>query len=153
MKILDDIDRKILQELAKDGRKSNNQLAEAVGLSSSPCWQRVRKLENDGIIKSYNAVIDHAQLGFSETVLVEITFERHQGYQLEEICTELAKIPEVLEIHLTSGEFDCFLKVAVDGTKGYEEFLRVKLYQIPGIRHSRSTFSLRCFKNGLSFVP
>lgn len=153
MKSLDEIDRKILKVLLDDGRISNNQLAEAVGLSPSPCWQRVRKLEKSGLIKSYGAEIDQLQLGYPETVLVEITLERNQGYQLEDICLELAKIPEVLEIHIVSGEFDCFLKVAVSGTKGYEKFLREQLYQIPGIQHSRSVFSLRCFKNELSFVP
>lgn len=153
MKLLDDIDRKILRELEQDGRKSNNQLAEAVGLSSSPCWQRVRKLEKDGIIKGYSAVIDQLQLGYPETVLVEITLERNGDYLLEEICHKLADIPEVLEVHITSGEFDCFIKVAVSGTQGYEEFLREKLYKIPGIKHSHSVFSLKCFKNNLSFVP
>ncbi|MFK5980019.1 MAG: Lrp/AsnC family transcriptional regulator [Rhizobiaceae bacterium] len=153
MKILDDIDRKILRELELDGRKSNNQLAEAVGLSSSPCWQRVRRLEKDGIIKGYSTVIDQLQLGYPETVLVEITLERNGDYLLEDICHKLADIPEVLEVHITSGAFDCFIKVAVSGTQGYEEFLRTKLYNIPGIKHSHSVFSLRCFKNNLSFVP
>lgn len=153
MKKLDSIDRKILKALELDGRMSNNQLADAVGLSSSPCWQRVRKLEKDGIIKGYSAIIDQLQLGYPETVLVEITLERNGDYQLEEICEDLAKIPEVLEVHITSGAFDCFIKVGVSGTQGYEKFLRTKLYKIPGIKHSHSVFSLKCYKNNLSFVP
>ncbi|WP_373089039.1 Lrp/AsnC family transcriptional regulator [Sneathiella sp.] len=147
MRELDSLDIKILDELCADGRLSNIQLAEKVGLSPSPCWQRVRRLEREGLIMGYSALVDQKKMGYSETVLVEITLERHQGYQLEDVCKELATFPEVLEVHLTSGEFDCFLKVACNGTSGYEEFLKKKLYAVAGIRHSRSVFTLRCFKN------
>ncbi|WP_454013381.1 Lrp/AsnC family transcriptional regulator [Aquamicrobium terrae] len=143
---MDRLDRRILKELQADGRQSNVQLAEKVGLSPSPCWQRVRRLEADGVIKGYTVLLDQAALGQSETVLIEISLDRHQGYQLETVCEQIAAFPEVLEVHITSGEFDCFIKVACDGTSGYEAFLKHKLYTVQGIRSSRSLFSLRCFK-------
>lgn len=143
---VDQLDKRILKELLTDGRQSNVHLAEKVGLSPSPCWQRVRRMEADGIIKGYAALLDQAKLGQAETVLIEISLDRHQGYQLETVCEQIAAFPEVLEVHITSGESDCFIKVACDGTSGYEAFLKNKLYTVSGIRNSRSSFSLRCFK-------
>ncbi len=147
---MDRLDRRIISELQADGRLSNVQLAEKVGLSPSPCWQRVRRLEEKGFITGYTVLLDQALLGQAETVLVEISLDRHQGYQLEDVCMQIAAFPEVLEVHSTSGEFDCFIKVACDGTSGYEAFLKNKLYTVSGIRHSRSSFSLRCFKQAHS---
>ena len=147
---MDQLDRRILKELQSDGRQSNVQLAEKVGLSPSPCWQRVRRMEADGVIKGYTATLDQALLGQAETVLIEISLDRHQGYQLEVVCEQIAAFPEVLEVHITSGDFDCFIKVACDGTSGYEAFLKNKLYTVSGIRSSRSVFSLRCFKQSQS---
>lgn len=131
----------------------NTRLSEIVALSTSQCWQRVQRLQRDGYIMGYNAVINHALLGYSDIVLVEISATREQVSRISELCEELSKIPEVLEVHLTSGEFDCFIKVAVDGTRGFETFLNKKLYRIKGIRNSRSSFSLKCFKNEAGFVP
>ncbi|MBL4898046.1 MAG: Lrp/AsnC family transcriptional regulator [Colwellia sp.] len=147
---MDSLDRRILKELQIDGRQSNVQLAEKVGLSPSPCWQRVRRMEAEGLIKGYTVLLDQALLGQAETVLIDISLDRHQGYQLEVICDQIAAFPEVLEVHITSGEFDCFVKVACDGTSGYEAFLKNKLYTVAGIRDSRSSFSLRCFKHAQS---
>jgi Lrp/AsnC family leucine-responsive transcriptional regulator len=146
MKPLDRLDQNILRELTLDARQSNVQLAEKVGLSPSPCWQRVRRMETQGLIKGYTAVLNQALLGRAETVLIEISLDRHQGYQLENVCTQIAAFPEVMEVHIMSGNFDCFIKVACNGTKGYEAFLKNKLYTVSGIRSSRSSFSLRCFK-------
>lgn len=150
---LDDIDRRILRALQRDGRLSNNQLAEEIGLSPSPCWQRTRRLEAEGYIKGYTAVLDQEKLGAPETVIIEVTLNRHDDAVLETFGRAMADLPEVLEVYLTTGEYDYFIKVAVDGTKGYEEFLRRKLYRVPGIQHSRSTFTLRCLKQGGISVP
>ena len=150
---MDSIDLKILRELVKDGRISNNRLSEKVGLSPSPCWQCQRRLEESGVIRGYQAIVDQEAMGAPETALIEVSLDRHGGYRLEQVCEQIAAFPEVLEVHITSGEFDCFVKVAVSSTRGYEEFLREKLYTIPHIRSSRSAFSLRCFKNELSYVP
>ena len=132
---------------------SNAQLAERVGLSPSPCWQRVRRLEKAGIIAGYTVLLDAAQLGVSETVIIEVVLDRHDDEILENFGRAMAAIPEVLEVYLTTGEYDYLIKVAVSGTAGYEEFLRRKLYRIPGIRHSRSSFALRCLKRVQSYLP
>ncbi|MFC4670911.1 Lrp/AsnC family transcriptional regulator [Seohaeicola nanhaiensis] len=150
---LDDIDRRILRSLQRDGRLGNNHLAEEVGLSPSPCWQRTRRLEAEGYIKGYTAVLDQEKLGAPETVIIEVTLNRHDDAVLETFGRAMAELPEVLEVYLTTGEYDYYIKVAVDGTRGYEEFLRHKLYRVPGIQHSRSTFTLRCLKQGGISVP
>ncbi|MDO5658806.1 MAG: Lrp/AsnC family transcriptional regulator [Paracoccus sp. (in: a-proteobacteria)] len=145
---LDKIDRHILAALQGDGRLSNAQLADEVGLSPSPCWQRTRRLEERGYIQGYTAILDPARLGMADTVIVEVMLERHDEHLLERFGTAMAAIPQVLEVYLTTGEYDYLLKVAVSGTRGYEDFLRNHLYRFHGIRNSRSVFTLRCLKSG-----
>ncbi|NUB45649.1 Lrp/AsnC family transcriptional regulator [Fertoebacter nigrum] len=150
---LDAIDRRILRELVKDGRITNAQLAEHVGLSPSPCWQRTRRLEDEGYILGYTARLDRDRLGVSETVLIEVTMDRHDDAVLETFGRQMAEMREVIEVWLVTGEYDYIIKVAVNGTRGYEEFLRNRLYRVPGIRHSRSSFALRCLKEGGVPIP
>ena len=150
---LDDIDRRILRELRLDGRLSNTKLAEKVGLSTTPCWNRVRALEEDGVIEGYTALLSQQSLGYPDTVIIEVTLDRHDDEIFEKFGQALADLPEVMEAYLLTGEYDYLIKVAVAGTAGYEEFLRRKLYKLPGLRHSRSTFVLRCLKRSYSVVP
>lgn len=150
---LDRIDRRILRALQENGRLTNSQLAEQVGLSPSPCWQRTRRLEQEGFIRGYTAVLDQDRLGAPETVIIEVMLDRHDDDVLEAFGRAMVALPEVLEVYLTTGEYDYFVKVAVNGTRGYEDFLRKKLFRIPGIRHSRSSFTLRCLKRTQSVVP
>lgn len=150
---LDRIDRKILRELAQDGRISNAGLAQKVGLSPSPCWQRVRRLEEHGIIKGYVAILDQERLGAAEIVMIDVILDRHDDQVVEDFGRTMQSMPEVLEVHLTTGEFDYLLKVAVAGTRGYEAFLREKLYRVRGIRHTRSSFVLRSLKDVQAYLP
>lgn len=152
-RVLDEIDRKILRALQKDARLTVVQLSEQVGLSASPCWTRLHRMEEDGYIAQYAAVLDQAKLGYPDTALVEVTLDKHDEKVLGEFGRQLTALPEVLEAYLTTGDYDYLIKVAVDGTAGYERFLREKLYRIPGIRHSRSSFALRCLKRSLSVEP
>ena len=149
---LDLIDRKILSALHLDGRLSISQLAEQVGLSTSPCWARVKRLETSGAIEHYSAVINPAALGLRDIVFVEITLEKHDEV-LERFGKALTRIPEVIEASLVTGEYDYLVKVAVADTSDYERFLRERLYKIEGIRHTRSTFSLRTLKRLISVDP
>jgi Lrp/AsnC family transcriptional regulator, leucine-responsive regulatory protein len=144
---LDNQDRAILRALQKNARLSNAELAESVAMSTTACWNRTRQLEADGYIRGYVALLDQQKLGFADVVLIEVTLDRHDDDALARFGDELATLPEVLEAYLVSGEYDYLIKVAVDGTAGYERFLREKLYKISGIRHSRSMFALRCMKN------
>lgn len=150
---IDAVDRRILRELRKDGRLSNLKLAERVGLSPTPCWNRVRALEQARVIEGYTALLDQKKLGLPDTVIIEVTLDRHDDDALHRFGEALAELPEVLEAHLLTGEYDYMIKVAVAGTEGYEEFLRRKLYKLAGIRHSRSSFVLRCLKRSTSVEP
>lgn len=150
---LDDIDRRILRALADDGRISNQKLAERVNLSATPCWNRVRALEEAGVISGYAAILDQHALGVPDIVIIEVTLERHDDEIFCRFGAALTELPEVMEAYLLTGEYDYLIKVAVAGTEGYERFLRHKLYKLPGIRNSRSTFALRCLKRMHSVVP
>jgi Lrp/AsnC family leucine-responsive transcriptional regulator len=147
------MDRKILSALRNDGRHTIAELAEKVGLSQSPCWTRLKRLEASGAIERYVAILNHKAIGVPNVVFVEVTLDRHDERMLEEFGAALAEIPEVVEAHLVTGDYDYLVKVAVAGTEHYERFLRESLYRITGIRHSRSTFALRALKRASSVDP
>ncbi len=153
MEHIDETDRKILRELRRNGRLSNTKLAENVGLSTTPCWNRVKAMEERGVIEGYTALHNQQALGMPHTDINEVTLDRHDDDMLHKFGLALADLPEVMEAYLLTGEYDYLIKVAVAGTAGYEEFLRRKLYKLPGIRHSRSTFVLRCLKRAHSVEP
>lgn len=136
-----------------DGRLTNSDLAARVGLSASPCWNRVKRLEDGGVIERYVAVVDNSALGLRDIVFVEITLDRHEEEVLERFGQALVRIPEVLEANLVTGEYDYLVKVAVADTADYERFLRQDLYKIGNIRQTRSTFSLRTLKRSESVDP
>jgi Lrp/AsnC family leucine-responsive transcriptional regulator len=150
---MDEIDNRILRELQFNARLSNTDLASRVGLSASPCWNRVRALEQQGVIEKYISVFNQAALGLPDTVIIEVTLDRHDDDILKKFEAALERMPEVVEAYLMTGEYDFFIKVAVAGAEGYERFLREKLYKIPGIRHSRTSFTLRRLKQTYSVQP
>jgi len=150
---LDHIDRKILHSLMNDARISNQKLAESINLSTTACWNRVKALENSGIISEYVTILDQQALGLPDTVIIEVTLDHHDDEIIQNFGNALANFPEVMEAYLVTGEFDYLIKVAVAGTESFERFLREKLYKIPGIRNSRSTFTLRCLKRVHSVIP
>jgi len=150
---LDDTDRKILRALRADGRLTNLKLAETVGLSPTPCWNRVKALEESGVIEGYAALLNQKALGLPDTVMIEVTLEHHDDDTLARFGEEISRLPEVVEAFLVTGEYDYLIKVAVAGTEGYEEFLRKRLYKLRGVRHSRSTFVLRRLKHTPSVEP
>jgi len=149
---MDETDLRILRELQANARISNVDLSDRVGLSASPCWNRLRRLEEEGIVESYVAILNQAAMGVPDTVIVEARLDRHDDEILKKFEEQLTKLPEVVEAYLVTGEYDYYMKVAVAGTEGYEQFLREKLYKIPGIAHTRSSFTLRCLKRSFS-VP
>ena len=143
---MDKIDRKILAELQSNGRASLQEISQAVGLSSTPCWTRIKRMEKEGVIERYTVSLNAHALGLGDTVLVQLTLDSHSDNTLEKFGQVLASIPEVIEAYLVSGEYDYLLRVAVKDTKDYERLLREKLYKIKGIRHSKSSFVLRTLK-------
>ena len=143
---MDALDRKILKVLQADARASLQQIGQAVGLSASPCWERIRKMELSGVIEGYTVRLNAQALDLADTVLVQLTLDSHTDNTLEKFGEVLATIPEVVEAYLVSGEYDYLLRVAVKDTRDYERLLREKLYKIKAIRHSKSSFVLRTMK-------
>ncbi|BBF80841.1 transcriptional regulator, AsnC family [Asticcacaulis excentricus] len=143
---LDDTDRKILRLLRSNCRLTTQEIADQVGLSPTPCWSRIKRMEENGVITGYVALLDPEQVGKPDTVIVEINIESHDDERIEAFSRYVLNLPEVTDAYLTTGEYDYVLIAAVDGTEGYEQFLRKKLLKFPGIRHTRSTFCLRRLK-------
>jgi Lrp/AsnC family transcriptional regulator, leucine-responsive regulatory protein len=146
---LDKFDLGILAVLQQDARASLQDISSRVGLTSTPCWTRIKKMESDGVIQGYTVRLDPAAIGFTETVIVQITLENHHEETLEEFGRALEEIPEVLEAYLVSGDYDYHIRIAVRDTRDYERLLRERLYRIPGIRHTKSSFVLGRLKESL----
>jgi Lrp/AsnC family leucine-responsive transcriptional regulator len=143
---LDKFDLAILAVLQRDARASLQEISGQVGLSTTPCWTRIKKMEAEGVIQGYTVRVDPAAIGFRETVIVQVTLESHTDDVLERFGKVLAEIPEVLDAYLISGDYDYLIRIAVRDTRDYERLLREQLYRIPGIRHSKSSFVLRKLK-------
>lgn len=148
---LDKFDLAILRELLEDSRRTLQEISVAIKLSPTTCWGRIKRLEAEGVIKQYSIEIDRARLGYRDTVMVQLTLESHTDETLFEFGRILAEIPEVMDAYLVSGDYDYYIRIAVKDTRDYERLLREKLYKIPGIRHSKSSFVLRVLKD--SQVP
>jgi len=108
---LDQLDRRILSALSENGRLTTSALAEQVGLSTSPCWTRVKRLEETGAIEKYVAVLNHGNLGYNNVAFVEITLDKHDDKALERFGGALSRIPEVMEAYLVTGDYDYLIKV------------------------------------------
>lgn len=146
-KSFDLADLNILRILLKDSRTPLQEISKAVGLSSTSCWNRIKKMTDAGAIEAYTIKVDLRRIGYQETVIVQVTLESHSEETLYEFGRALESIPEVLEALLISGDYDYFIRIAVKDTRDYERLLRERLYKIPGIRHSKSSFVLRTLKN------
>lgn len=141
---LDRIDRRILDCLQKDGGLSNQELAEQVGLSPSPCLRRVKALEEAGVILRRVTLLDRKRLGLSLTVILNIGMDRHTPERFEKFEETVAGYPEVQECYLVTGQAaDYQLKVVVPDMDAYQAFLLGKITRIPGVSGVHSSFVLR----------
>lgn len=141
---LDNYDLRILEELQQDGRITNQELADRIGLSPSPCLRRVRALEEAGIIASYRAVLDSKRLGLNLMALLSISMDRHTPERFEHFEEAIAEMPEVLECLLITGrEADYQLKVIVRDMDHYQELLLRRITRIEGVSGVHSSFVLR----------
>ena len=141
---LDKIDKQILQELQKNARISNIELADKVNLSPTPCARRVKQLEEAGIIKSHRTILDPEVLGLSLTAMVSITMDKHTTDRFEKFEETAAQLPEVMECYVVTGQDSDFLiKVLVKDMRHYEEFLLRRLTKIEGVTGVHSSFVLR----------
>ena len=143
---MDTLDKKSLSALQVNARASLQEIGAAVGLSASPCWARIKKMEEAGVIEGYTVRLNPQALGLNDTVLLMVTLNSHSDNTLEKFGEQLATIPEVVEAHLVSGTYDYLLRVMVKDTRDYERLLREKLYKIKGIQQSQSMFVLRTLK-------
>lgn len=140
---LDELDRKILQQLQADGRMSNQELSEQIGLSPSPCLRRLRNLESEGVIRSYVALVDPEAVGLGVTAFVRIRLDQQDDRHLALFEDAVAGFPEVMECYLMTGEADYQLRVLVGSLGEFEDFLRRKLTKIPGVGQVTTSFALR----------
>ena len=140
---LDEMDRKLLSVLQRQGRISNADLSEAVHLSPSACHRRVQRLEAEGYIRDYVALLDPRKLNLPSTVFVEITLQGQADETLEAFERAVARIPDVLECHLMAGSADYLLKVIAEGTEDFARIHRQYLTRLPGVAQMQSSFALR----------
>ena len=140
---LDALDRKILEHLQSDGRVSNQDLSEAVGLSPSPCLRRVRQLEEDGVITGYVALVSPEAVGLPVSAFVRVRLASQDDRHLAEFEREIISFPEVMECYLMTGDSDYQLRVLVGSLAAFEDFLRHKLTRIPAVAGVNSSFALR----------
>ena len=140
---LDDTDRRILRVLQRKGRISNAELAEAVNLSASACHRRVQRLEADGYIRDYVALLNARKLGMPTTVFVEIKLSSQADELLEGFEKAVARVPDVLECHLMAGTADYILNGVAEDTEDFARIHRQYLTRLPGVAQMQSSFALR----------
>ncbi|MDH5778510.1 MAG: Lrp/AsnC family transcriptional regulator [Gammaproteobacteria bacterium] len=141
---LDRYDRQILEILQQDGRISNQDLADKIGLSASPCLRRVRALEEEGVITGYRALCDAKKLGLTLMALIHIAMDRHTPERFANFEKKISALPEVLECLLITGQTsDYQLKVIVKDMDAYQELLLNKITRIEGVSGVQSSFIMR----------
>ncbi len=140
---LDRYDKAILDALQKDGRISNVQLASLVNLSESACLRRVRALEESGMIDRYVALVSQQQAGLSGDVFVNIGLQREEESELAAFEEAVRAIPEVMECHLMTGEFDYLLRVVVSDMADFERIHKQSLTRLPGVARVNSSVAIR----------
>lgn len=145
---LDPIDRRILATLQADGRLSNVDLADRVGLSPSPCLRRVKRLEDAGMIAGYRAVLDRKAVGLGLTVFVELKVGKHSRDNAAILQEALLAIPEVVSCHMVSGISDFLAEVVVPDLEAYEKLMTDTILTLPTIVDVRSNFAIRTIKSG-----
>ncbi len=140
---LDATDRRILGVLQKEGRITNADLSDRVNLSPSACHRRVQRLEDDGFISAYVALLDTRKMGRPTTVYVEITLQGQADDLLDAFEREVAKVPDILECHLMAGTADYLIKIMAEDTEDFARIHRQFLSRLPGVRQMQTSFALR----------
>jgi Lrp/AsnC family leucine-responsive transcriptional regulator len=140
---LDRHDVLLLAELQRDSRQTVQQLAEAVGLSSTPCWTRGKEMEGNGIIRGYTALVDREMVGLTLCVLAEVNLTRHNEDDVRRFEQAVAACPQIVSCYATTGQADYLVKVLVPDIKRYESFLHETAFKLPGVTHVRSSVVLK----------
>jgi len=143
---MDKVDRAIIAELERDGRLTNVELAHRIGLTTGPCLRRVQRLEADGVIRGYRAVIDATAVGRSVEVLLDVTLEAQDADTVEHVERTLTEAEEVVQLRRLFGSPDYFVRVAVADLPAYEIFLSRRVMTIPRVKGVTSRFTMKMLK-------
>jgi Lrp/AsnC family transcriptional regulator, leucine-responsive regulatory protein len=143
MEELDKQDVVLLTELQRDSHQTVQQLADRVGLSSTPCWKRIKEMEGNGIIRGYTALIDREKVGLALCVIAEVNLTRHNEDVVQQFEKEVADCPQIVSCYSTTGQADYVLKVLMPDIKAYERFLHETAFKLPGVTHVRSSVVLK----------
>lgn len=144
---LDTIDLKLLQELQSDGRATNVDLANKVGLTAPPCLRRIRALEQSGVIKSYHADVDGPALGYSITVFAMVSLKSQAEEDLRAFEEHVAALPDVRECHMLNGEIDFILKIVARDLQSFQQLLTSKLTSAPNVSSVKTSLTIRTAKD------
>lgn len=147
---IDEIDRRILRELQRDGRLTTQELSERVGLSPSPCARRMKILEENGLILGYSALIDESKLGYEVSVFVSVRLDQQIDEALKTFEATIISYPEVVDCWLMTGNRDFLLRVSTENLVEFEEFLTSRLTKIPGVASIESSIPLRRVKGTMA---
>ena len=153
MTTLDEIDRKIIAALQAEGRLPIVDLANRVGLSPTPCQRRVRRLEEEGVITRYAALISPAALGYGLQALVEVTLDDHSEKTVEAFESAIRARSEVVACYAMTGDMDFLLHVQATDLAAFSEFAMKALLRLPGVRGTRSSFIMQEVKSDLAWAP
>ena len=153
MATLDDIDRKIIAALQAEGRLPIVDLADRVGLSPTPCQRRVKRLEEEGIITGYAALIAPAALGYGLQALVEVTLDDHSEKTVEAFEAAIRARPEVVACYAVTGDMDFLLHIFAPDLAQFSDFALKALLRMPGVKGSRSSFIMQAVKSDLAWAP
>ena len=147
MMMLDDIDRRILSELQDDGRMTNVELAQRVGLTAPPCLRRVRALEEEGAIHGYHAALNASKLGYAITVFAMVSLKSQAESDLRAFEDHVAALPQVRECHMLNGEIDFILKIAARDLQEFQSFLTSELTTAPHVAGVKTSLTIRTSKH------
>ena len=139
---LDKIDTKILSLLQQNSNRTTKSIAEELGMTTTPVFERIKKLEKQGFIKKYVAVLNNKKIGLKQTVFIGITLQGHTRSYLEKFVKQINNFPEVIECHRVSGSFDYLLKLIVEDIEAYETFIISKLTLLPYLGNVQSLITL-----------
>ncbi len=140
---LDPYSLRILAELQRDARQTVQQLADAVGLSPSPCWKRVKEMEAAGVIRGYTVRVDPEKVGLGLRIVVEANLEKHSEDLVRRFEAAVAASPHIVQCHSTTGQADYVMTVLAPDIKRYEQLLHDTIFRLPGVTHVRSAIVLR----------
>lgn len=144
---LDDYERRILRELQRDGQQTVAEIAAKVGLSASPCWRRIDRLEREGVIRGRVALVDRRKVGLSAHIFAQVRLNAHGRANLDEFAEAIRGFPEVLDAYVLMGTTDFMLRIVARDIDAYERFFFDKLSRLPGVQEITSTVALSEIKS------